>query len=181
MPPLPAAAASCSRYSRVAVDPGHDLLVAQLRQVEGVDEVACVQLERLAGRRDHERIVDGSSQHLRLIGGHHGPRAGRQPVGQVAQTRGRGATRLLRHRAGHAAQDLVREDEGALREGLFLLVERERGSVHRRRHARSSFATWLVRTSTASTETPNVVQTVHPSHPNASPATINAYRIPRVT
>ena len=46
--------------------------------------------------------------------------------------------------------------------------------VRRRGHARSSFATWLVRTITASTEMAQVAHVVQASHPNARPATISA-------
>jgi hypothetical protein len=53
--------------SRVALDPREDRLVAHDGEVERVVPEPPVELERLAGRGGHERVVDASSEHLRLV------------------------------------------------------------------------------------------------------------------
>ena len=147
-----ASAASMSvpgRRSRRA----HDLLVAQPRQVEGVDQVPRVQREGLARGRDHERVVDGSPQDPRLVA----PPRWREPSADSRYARRPRRVATARPVCSGIgcetrATACIRQHERAILERPASARQVSPDRLVRPCHARSSFATWLVRTTTASTE-----------------------------
>ena len=154
---------------RVAVDPRDDVLVAQLRQVERIDQVPRVELERLAGRRAHERVVRRPSQHLRLVRGH-----GRRSAGQQTGTT---AAQPNRERAGPSSPAGVADRA----EPYASTNARSRGRLDRLASAGSSRRTADSRAlllgdlagpdqRRPAPRSRTATHTVQLSHPNASPA-----------
>ena len=150
-------------------EPTLELLVGQARRVEGVEPVARVPLERLTCGGDHERIVDGPAEDLRLILRHGGAHAGERLERQAARHREEATPSPFGQRASEPADPPVGLEGEGLSPGLVPP------------HARSSRATWLVRTIAARRDNAAAAHTVHVSHPNNSPIVTSAYRTPRVT
>src|SRR5204863_2104688 len=98
--------------------------------------VPAVQTERLAGGCLDPSIRWGQPQHLSLVGSHRGPNPGQRPVAELRERLEHPAAGAFGRRAREPAHAQVDPVGDALTHGAPV-------------HARSSFRTWLDRTSTA--------------------------------